>query len=243
LTTWLIADVVCGYILSQLIALKRASRSGNSPSRAQEIRSFTLVIPYALPGSPGQRLAERINGFVGQWRSQIWPQAGLCGVTALVGAGLALVVASYLGRESLAVLSFGLLLAAGLMILAGRDERALLSWLDGVHLALAWALGYLALAPWRGPAMAVAALVGVHAYARTRLGEGYRGPVRWFLRATWASLILALLIARQPILAALVAVASLAEGMSYGAVRLARPSRLGWLLSLLVVALAMPYWA
>lgn len=240
LTTWFIADIVCGYVLAQLVALKRASLANAAPSRANKARSFALIIPYALPGSPGQRLADLVSELIDQWWSRIWPQAGLCGLAALVGAGLALVVASYLGRESLAVLSSGLFLAAGLTILAGRDERALLSWLRGVHFALAWALGYLALAPWRGLSMAVAALVGLHAYARVRLEGDCKRPARWLLWATWVGFVLALFMARQPILAVLVAVASLAEGMSYKA---ARPSRLGWLLSLLVVALAMPYWA
>ena len=248
LAAWLVADVVCGCILTQLVALKRASLASASPIGAASSCSFTFTIPYAVPGSPGQRLAELVNGHVAQWQSQIWPRAGRCGITALVGAGLALVVATYLGRETLAVLSAGLLLSAALAVLAGRNVVALASWLGGLHLTLAWALGHLTLAPWRGPSMAVAVLIGLHAYARMRLGERQRSPALWLLRATWAILILALLVTRQPILAALVAMAALAEGMFYWASHPDRaytqsyPSRLGWLLTMLFVALAAPYW-
>ena len=256
LATWLIADVVLGCVLAQLLALKRVSLAVNGPTGAAKASSFAFVIPYAEPGSPGQRLAEALNGHVAQWKSSIWPRAGRCGVTALVGTGLALVVATYLGREILATLSGGLLLAATLTVLAGRgterftgnSEPVLASWLGGLHLALAWALGYLALASWQGPPMAIAALVGLHAYSSIRLRERQGGPALWLLRATWGILILALLMARQPILAAPVAMGALAESMSYGPLPRdydhARPypSRRGWLLAMLCVSLAVTYW-
>jgi len=256
LATWLIADVVLGCVLAQLLALKRASLAGDGPTEAASASSSAFVIPYAEPGSPGQRLAEALNGHIAQWKSSIWPRAGRCGVTALVSTGLALVVSTYLGRETLATLSGGLLLAATLTILAGRGidrftgspETALASWLGGLHLALAWALGYLALASWQGPPMAIAALVGLHAYSNIRLRERQGGPALWLLWAIWGILILTLLMARQPILAVPVAMGALAESMFYGALPRDRDyarsysSRLGWLLAMLCVSLAVTYW-
>lgn len=249
LTAWLIADVVCGCIADQLLTFKKVSEDRTAP----DVRpSFTLFIPYALPGSPGQRLVDRCSELISQWRGHAGTQVRRCGLTAFIGTGLALVLATYMGRAALAALSGGLLLIAASTALAKHGDTVLEARLEGLRLALAWTLGYLALGSLRVSVVALAGVVGLHAYAWVRLRGNQQGAARAFLWMIWAILISALLVARQPILAVLVAVAGIAEDMSHGAPspqgddeacagRLC-PS-LSWLLSVLLVALAFPYWA
>jgi len=245
---WLIGDAICGCILAQMVSLKRASLASDASVGTPGVTSSILRVPYAVPGSPGQRLADWANTQIAQWPLRTWPGAGRCGVTALVGVGLALVVATYLGRTVTAVLSAGLLVVALLVVIAGKDEAALSCWFAGLHVALAWSLGHLVLAPWRGPSMALAILAGLHAYARLRRDRSHERPALWFLGAIWSILVAVLLSARQPVLAALVAMAAGVELMSGAPWRagqvapMRQPGRLGWLLMTLCVALAATYW-
>ncbi len=272
LATWLVADATVGCVLAQLITLKRASLAYASlPLRV--IPFFRVIVPYAAQGSPGYRLAESVNDHIARWREQIWPHAGRCGMTALVGTGLALVVATYLGRTMLAAVSGALLLAALLTVLAGHSEVALERWLKGLHLALAWALGHLALAPWRGPSLGLATLVGLYVYARERSRAEDSRLARALLTVIWAILVFVLLAARQPILAAAVACAcsldvaasmesreggvSSDERLASGGLgeadghrvgghpvwRGLHARRLGWLLTMLLAALAVTHWS
>jgi hypothetical protein len=249
LAAWLVADVALGYVFAQLRALKRASLAHAAQRRATAPPPERFVFPYASPGSPGARIAEHVNEFLALWRESRGPHAGHTGLAALAGVTVALVVAGYMGPQMLAATGGGLLLAALLAILAGRDEGFLARWLGGLHLTLAWALGHLALAPWRAPTLALGVLIGLGAYARTRLQAQSSILALSLLGLVWVSLVGVLLGARQPIPAMLVATAGLAERMASGAagsdgswVR-AYPSRLGWLWSILLVALAVTYWA
>ena len=252
--TWLIADATLGSVLAQLLALKRAALA-YSGSRSGDEPPLLVMVPYAAVGSPGYRLALRLDEHIARWRQWIWPHAGRSGVMALVGTGLSLVVATYLGRTMLAAVSAGLLAAALCAALAGRDQASLARWFSGLHLALAWALGYLALATWRGPWLGLALLVGLYAYARERLKAEEGRGARWLVMAIWAVWVVMLLAARQPILAAAVASASLLDALAVGegasAVhaagdRLARygahTGRLGWFLATLLTAMAVAHW-
>jgi hypothetical protein len=247
---WLVADATLGFVLVQLVSLKRAATI-QYPFR-QVVAPPYVVIPYAALGSPGAALAARLNDQIARWRAQIWPHAGRAGVAALVAMGLVLVVATYLGREVLAAVSGALGLAAILSALAGRDDAALGRWLAGLHLSLAWVLGHLAFAPLHGPSLGLALLVGLNAYGRQSLSGSDRRATqraRWLLSAIWGILVLVLLMARQPILAAAVASAALAGRMTRSDVfagkdraQEATVGRLGWLLTMLLAALAVTYW-
>jgi hypothetical protein len=243
LATWLVADATLGCVLVQLLALKRAALTQSPVSG--EASQANLVIPYAAAGSPGWRMAQRINAYIGQWRGRVWPLYGRRAVTAIIATGLALILATYLGREMLAAVSGGLFVVALETVFVGRDEVRLARWIGGLHLALAWALGHLALAPWRAPSLGLAALMGLNAYARIAQGDEPQSRLaRWLLWGTWGILVMVLLMARQPLIAALVTVGALAERLFAGvsAPYESMASRLGWRVAMFLAALAVNYW-
>jgi len=249
LAAWLIADVLLGCVLEQLLALKRSVGPNQAADQPADARPIGLVLPYATPGSPGYRLAARVNAYLAHWRDQVWPYAGQHAMTVLVCAGLATLLATYLGRELAGAVSGALLLTACLTILAGASGIALERWFAGLHVALAWALGHLAFAPWKAPSMGLALLIGLGAYARCWRRQSRRAAADWLRWAVWWALAAILLVARQPVLAGAVAIAACG---SYGASApategdAAQPSgldRFAWIISQGVAALAVTYWS
>lgn len=250
LTIWLIADVVLGCILGQLTALKRVVGLRQGDDQPQDVHPPRpmLVLPYATPGSPGYRWAAQINAYLAHWRDRTWPNAGQHAMTALVCAGLALLLATYLGREVAGAVSVGLVLASLLTIVAGASGAALERWFAGLHVALAWALGHLAFAPWQAPSMGLALLVGLGALARCGQRQGQGAPAAWLRWGVWWALASLLLIARQPVLAAVVGVAAWG---SYAASAPTAPAdapqgqgidRFAWIMTQGVMAMAVTYW-
>jgi hypothetical protein len=247
LVAWLITDIALGSVFAQLVLLKRATLDGR-PWLA-EVVAPTWRIPYALPGSPAYRLSQHLSHTMSRWREDVWPQAGRAGVTALLGMILALVVASYLGRGMVAVVGGGLFAAALLAVAAGRDIGALERWMIGLHLAIAWLAGHVALVAVPGASWGLALLVGLNGYAKARLAHEQSAGAVHLLDIIWWILVAVLLLARQPVLAAAVAVAALVERMSAREALAQRETwreptleRLGWLLATLLVALAVIYW-
>ena len=242
---WLLADATTGYVFAQLVAVRmcvwdsvtrseqQATFSGGSPCP-----SLRMALPYAAEGSPGARLALWIRCRVERCRDQIGILALTHGLAAVVMSALVLVVATYLGRDTLALVGFGLFSAAWVMVLSGKDVDLVRRWFAGLHVALAWQLGYVVLAPWNHLALEIAVLAGLGTWARTRLAQGDSSAARWFSVAVQAVWIFLLLLRGQPVLAASLAILTLGE-------RMAQPSRrshLAWLLSMALVALGARYW-
>lgn len=240
---WCVADVLLGYALGQMVLLKEIlGRAPASPSAVRAVVRF----PYAQEGAPGQRLAEALNVRLARWREHLGPPGGHAALAALLGVGLSLVVATYLGREPLVWLGGGLALAAGVFLLAGKNALALARWLGSLRLALALLLGHALLAPVKGIALGLAVLVGLGALARMPWAQPASRPARWLSRAVWAALVGALLWARQPILGLALAAAALAEEVAQGRRPTLRgvnlsfvPGQLGWLLAWLCCAWAV----
>ncbi|MGI5915630.1 MAG: hypothetical protein ACOX9A_04185 [Anaerolineae bacterium] len=238
--TWLVVDAVLGCVFEQLVALKR---TGWQQIVSDDDTDPPLVhLPYAAPASPGRRLIRQVSAYARHWRDQIWPTSGRHGVTALFCTGLALIVTTYLGRIMLAAASVGLLLAALMAILAQSNADALERWLSGLHVTLAWSMAGLIVGSWSAVSFGLALLAGLGTYARVWV---YTGPnnsatAARFLRIVWWCLVLILLLAKQPILAMVVAVAALAERARDG--QLPVIGRMGWLAAILVAALAANYW-
>ena len=194
IATCLLADAILGCVFAQLIAIRRLSLVPDPPNDEGGAVSFSIGVPYAVVESPGQRLALRVTRYLRRWRERIWPRARPHALTAIVATGLALVIATYLGREMLGLAAGGLVIAACLAILARRDEEFLVRWLAGLHPALAWSLGHLSAAPWRVPSLGVSALFGLAAYARARLTVGRCTGALWLLAAVWLVLVVVLLV-------------------------------------------------
>jgi hypothetical protein len=247
LVAWLIIDIALGSVFAQLVLLKRTALEARP--HFVETAVPTWRVPYALPGSPAYRLSQHLSHTLSHWREDVWPQAGRAGVTALLGVILALVVASYLGRSLVAVVGGGLFAVALLAVVAGLDVGALERWLIGLHLAMAWLAGHVALAAVPGASWGLALLVGLNGYAKARLAREQSAGAVYLLDIIWWILVAVLLLARQPVLAAAVAVAALVERMSAREALAQRETwreptleRLGWLLATLLVALAVIYW-
>jgi len=249
IAAWFLADVILGCIFAQLIALKQLSHVPDDPDQRVASLRLRAGIPYAAVGSPGYRLMLRVNHWLYRWGERIWPHARPHVVTAIIGTGLALVFATYLSREMLGVVAGGLLAAAVLTIGAGQDQAFLVRWLAGLHPALAWSLGYLIVAPWRVSSLGVSALFGLAAYAGAWLRHERNVGALRLLAIIWLVLIIATLVVGQPILAAMGAIAGLADcmaagiGLGGGAVRVPfRQGKWGWLLATLLASLVIGYY-
>ena len=246
LAAWLVADVILGCLFDQCVALKHNVKGGQ-PRRAVASPFF---IPYAAIESPGHRFADRLNSDIAHWRDDIWPSAGHFGVTAITSAILALVIATYLGREILLAVSTALLLAAALIVITGKDEKALSHWLVGLQVMVAWALGHRILGAWRVPSLGMGAFFGISAYVRARLYSQDDASGVWFQRLLWWALVAALLVMRQPLLATTIAMVALSERISGNMIKTQKARKptsrtaeqFGWLVAMFVVALGVTYW-
>jgi len=248
MATWLLADAILGCIFAQLIVIGRLSLVAVGASEDDGALLFGIGLPYAVVGSPGHRLMLQVRRHLRHWRDLIWPVARDRVLAGVVGAGLALVIAAYLGREMFLLAASGLLVAVCLALFARGDQACLARWFAGLHLALAWSLGHVSEEPRFGALPGVGALFGLAAYARARLTtDNCRGAI-WLLRAIWVVLVVGLLVIGQPVLAAMTATAALADSMAVSdrnddasAVKTAHPGRFGWLFATLVTSLVIAY--
>lgn len=236
--SWLLADVLLGYLFSTLATLRAASKE----TARVIVDRRELVVPYAQSGSLGQRLADGVarakirlgrNGHqtVAQW-----------GVAAVLAAGLCLVVGTYLGRPQLLVVSCALAVATvlGLHSASGED-RERRRRLFGVQTTVAWLLGVMALGlgsarhAWAGLAVGLLAALG---------GGSLRASTRLISLLVWMGLV-ALLVSSQQFIAAgllaTVAIVYLWDGNTLGTkTRLAGGHcSLPWFAAVLVLALAL----
>lgn len=241
---WLLADATCGHVLNQLVALRvcvqtSVAQSGQRAAASDSPRysSLSKTPPDDSEGTPAG-LAAWLRHRVDACRDPMSARGLTHGLAALVTSALVLVVATYLGREVLALVGFGLFSAACVVILSGRDVRVLTRWFAGLHVALAWQLGYVALAPWDSLALSVAAFMGLGTWARARLAQGHSAMAQWVMAAIQVIWIILLLVRGQPVLAASVAILTLGERIAQPPLR----GHLAWLLSMALVALGVRYW-
>lgn len=229
---WLVADATLRFAFRQLLALKVLPMTRAPIVRPP--RATTLQRLDARGGAP--------------WATAVWPRVAPHVWNALMATGLALSLSTYVGREALLVTA-GALLGAGVCALLAYDDHVILGrWLTPIGVASAWLLGTAALGPLTPLSAGLAGLAAVAAYARVVAPTGGRGAW-WLLRWAWALLVLAAVQARQPVAAAVLAVAALAElATQEPAGRLPAERvggarrRIGWVVSLAVVALASTHW-
>jgi hypothetical protein len=236
---WLVVDIVFGLISAQWQFLKAVDLS--QVLTGEESEALALF-PYAVSGSPAARLSHAINGFVSQWRGAVWPLAGKAGLTAVLGAALALAMATFLGREVLGIVALGLLFGVGLVVACGERD-SLSRWLRFVQVSLAWGVGGRLFGSLRMPLVGLALLMGLGAYARDGFDIEKSAGFTHFLQITNWSLVVTLLLFRQPALALVTAIGSLAEAMSRGGQAHERVlHRIPWLVSMVAAALAVTRW-
>jgi hypothetical protein len=239
LASWLVADIAMGCVWTQLGALK-ASERRTAVVSGPELRG-PLVVPYAEPGSPGELLATRLNDYVGQFAGEGRTRLAQPALAALLAAGIALVLATFVGRSSLEVTGGALVLAVLVSILSGSATLQR-EWAGGLRAGAAWLLGRAALGPWGRWDWLPVLLVSLWGCAQVR-GERANGRLGLGLaRLAYAGAIALLLAFRQPYLAVGVALAgTVAEWAA-----VARPrwrASVPWLASSLLLALAAPWWA
>lgn len=238
---WLIADIVLGLVFDQWRVLKEVNLQDTLEGGGDGSLS---LFPYAMSNSPGAQVSRAMDEFISQWEV-VWPLVGRAALTAILGAVLALAMATFLGREILAIVAFGLIFGVGLVVTC--NEREILSrWLCFLRLSLAWVLGAGALGPLALPTMGLALLMGLGAYGREGLGTEGRWRFIRLLRVTNWSLVFILLLSQQPVLAIVVVIASLAESTSRGyqssEIEKSLLYKIPWFAGALTTALAVTRW-
>ena len=219
LAGWLAVDAALGYVFRQLRALKGPASAGQ----------------VDVASSRWQRLRD------------VATTAGPRAISALTGSGVVLVLATYVGRQSLLVAAVGLFAGALATLLTVDDRPALERVLAGLHVSAAWLMGHAALAPLTGASWGLALVAGLATYAR-RLPAARLGGARWLLRWAWALWLLASIQGRQPLVTAVVAAGALAELMNQGIDRDAAGwltpvgQRASWWAATVLVALASTRW-
>jgi hypothetical protein len=240
LAGWLLADIILGFALAQLLATIRvAVEVGPPPDTA--LRQGPRI-PYAQPGSPGDRLARALARWLDHWHERLQPAIGHHVASCVTASAIALLVGAYLGEAALAISAGTVAFAVVLALMCGPRVDTLARWYAGIALGTAWYLGHRLFAVVPPASWGVAALVGLAAFGRvahdTERASGahctQRG--RRLVGFVWSALTLAMLAARQPIAAGITAVAGLAEAMCLRE-ETTRPARVGWLAAMLLAAL------
>lgn len=172
--------------------------------------------------------------------------------TAVVGAGLALLIATLLDEPVTYITQAALALGVVAVLAAGRSpRREAMPMLVGLQVLVAWTLGFVWVAHWQNPLLALAPVAAVGTWCRLRersLSDGGTAnrTMIWATRLAWAAWVGALIVARQPLLAGVVAVTALADDMHrlvpLGQRMSAALLDLSWLGSWFLVAVATSYW-
>jgi len=236
LAGWLLADIILGFTLAQLLATVRvAVEVGPPPLGASR---GGPRIPYTEPGSPGDRLAQALGRWLEHWRERLQPAVGHHVASFATASATGLLVGAYLGVPALAACAGTVALAVGLILISGPRVDVLARWYAGLALAVAWYLGHCLFAPVTPASWGMAALLGLAAFGRVAQTSDNVRSVRRGRRLVgivWAVLVFAMLVARQPIAAGITAIAGLAECMSLGG-QASRPTRVGWLAAMWLAA-------
>ncbi len=248
LAGWLLADIILGFALAQLLATMRIVGEVGAPP-PDRIERPALGLPYAEPGSPGDRLAQAVARWVEHWHARLHPVIGHHVASFVTAAAIALLVAAYLGGPALTAAAATLIAASALALSCGRHPDVLARWYAGMALAVAWYLGHRLFAAIPPASWGMAALVGLAAFGRVaqRVEQpaaphgvvqrtATTRPGELLVGAVWVALVGMMLLARQPIAAGITAIAGLAESMGFG-YAWARPARMGWLSTMLLAAL------
>jgi len=240
LAGWLLADIILGFALAQLLATIRVAVQVGRPPVA--VVRQGLRIPYAQPGSPGDHLTRTLARWLDHWHERLQPAIGHHVASCITASAIALLVGAFLGEPALTTAAATIASAVVLALICGHHVDALARWYAGMTLGVAWYLGHRLFAVVPPASWGVATLVGLAAFGRVAHGTQYnsRGSGaqrgRRLVGLVWSALTLAMLAARQPIAAGITAVAGLAEAMCLrdGATRHAR---VGWLAAMLLAAL------
>ncbi len=168
-------------------------------------------------------------------------------LAAVVGGGLAVLVASWFAAPVRYLTAAGLALGA-LVILgsAHSPERGAIPLLAGLQVLVAWSLGMARQAPWQDPMLLVGLAAGLGTWLRLRHRAAPSRATLWATRLIWAGLAATVLAARQPLLGSLVAITALADDLQRLAPRRQGVTEalmgLGWVGTWLLVALASNHW-
>lgn len=146
------------------------------------------------------------------------------------------------------VLAAGSLVLCTVMALVTRRNSAavLRAIALGIQVLAAWTGAYLLLAGQAQPSIGLGILAGAGTCARLWHGVDQRPWSLWIVRVSWAGLLGAVVFARQPLLAGLVAITACADDLhrmqpvrrgDAGAL-----ASLGWMGAWLLVSFASTYW-
>lgn len=234
LAGWLLADIILGFALAQLLTTVRVAAEAGAPPNTASRRGPR--IPYAEPGSPGDRLATAMARWLDHWHTRLGPAVGHHVASFVTASATALLVGAYLGQPALAASAVTIGVAGTLALICGRRPDTLARWYAGIALAVGWYLGHRLFASVSPASWGVAAMVGLAAFGQVAHASERTAGGRRLVGLVWSALVAAMLLARQPIAAGITAVAGLAESMSLGLGAL-RPARVGWLAAMLLAAL------
>ncbi len=118
--------------------------------------------------------------------------------------------------------------------------------LTGLQTAAAWTIGTLGMGGAPSPVLGLAVVAGLGTWGRLQHRISLSLSSLWVVRLAWATLALALIVARQPLLAALVVIAATADDLYRLTAEtqrdLSRSLTWTWVGSWVLVAIAASYW-
>jgi hypothetical protein len=233
-----------GYVIGALLAgaISAAGLSGLRP-RVMPLVVLWLVVDL-LAGTLARSarvLARRSRLAAAGDRYWRLIAIGLCCVAA--GAGLASLLS---GQARLVALLAFLLCTLAALATNRRTTRTMVAAVTTVQVLAAWTSAFLLLGGEGefGPTLAV--LAGAGTFSRLSHAIEPRAWSRWAARLCWAGLLVALVMARQPLLAGLVALTACADDL-YRLQPLRRGdagvlAAVSWVGAWVLVAIASTYW-
>jgi len=243
IAAWLVADPLFGAIATHLLTLRELRNQVRTLTLdSDDLGNSTLYLESDMTHRPGA--AEFFRNLARDMRT--YP--GLTGhsLSALATAIACLVMSIFISNYATAIVSIGLLAIAWIAILTGDKPTALADSSAGIQAAVAFLLAVAVMQALSSSLVGLAILIGFGAALRPAWLREKGIWLQIAVSAVWLSIAIYLLYSRQPIPAALVACAGLADHLCLkdnseqaGGFVI---TQLPWQVSLLVVSLAASQW-
>ncbi len=169
------------------------------------VEKLTLsILPYTAPNSPSQRLFHWAGRVMIWWRMAFWPHIGPALFNLVLVTGLALILATFLGRWVFFLMLVALFLIA-LAFPLSRRQGAEPLWIKAFfEMGLAWGIGHIVFEPIAWPTLLLGALyTGVY-WAYLALQQNRGEAIMVCFNISQMAIVSLLIVLKQPLAAGIV---------------------------------------